>query len=75
MVVSVTGLSRMTIWRLERSGGFPRRRQLGPRSVAWLESDVEEWIHSRPAVLGADRVGNNALGSFAGQGPDAPKAE
>jgi prophage regulatory protein len=41
-VVSVTGLSRMTIWRLERAGEFPRRRQLGARSVAWLQSEVEQ---------------------------------
>jgi prophage regulatory protein len=54
-VVSVTGLSRMTIWRLERAGEFPRRRQLGARSVAWLQSEVEEWIESRPATDMADR--------------------
>jgi len=47
-VVSVTGLSRMTIWRLEQAGEFPRRRQLGPRSVAWLECDVERWMVSHP---------------------------
>ncbi|MEP7247853.1 MAG: AlpA family transcriptional regulator [Gammaproteobacteria bacterium] len=52
-VVSVTGLSRMTIWRLERAGGFPQPRQLGARSVAWLQSEVEQWIESRPATGGA----------------------
>jgi prophage regulatory protein len=49
-VMALTGLSRMTIWRLERSGEFPARRQLGRHSVAWLESDVHVWIESRPAV-------------------------
>ena len=74
-VISVTGLSRMTIWRLERSGGFPLRRQLGPRSVAWLQSDVEGWIKSRPVVLEAGRIGNGALRPLAWKGPDVPKDE
>jgi prophage regulatory protein len=55
-VVSVTGLSRMTIWRLERAGEFPRRRQLGARSVAWLQSEVDAWIEWRPATAIAERV-------------------
>lgn len=54
-VISVTGLSRMTIWRLERAGEFPRRRQLGARSVAWLQSEVEQWIESRPATATKER--------------------
>lgn len=43
-----TGLSRTTIWRRERDGDFPRRVQLGDNTVAWVESEVEEWIESRP---------------------------
>jgi prophage regulatory protein len=49
-VVRITGLARMTIWRLERKGDFPPRRQLGPRCVAWRESDVYEWIRLRPVA-------------------------
>jgi prophage regulatory protein len=49
-VMALTGLSRMTIWRLEKSGEFPARRQLGHHSIAWLESDVHGWIESRPPV-------------------------
>jgi len=40
-VMDVTGLSRMTLWRLEKVGRFPTRRRLGDHSVAWLESDIE----------------------------------
>lgn len=32
---------------LEKAGKFPKRRVLGPRCVAWLESEVEAWITSR----------------------------
>ncbi|MCC6954027.1 MAG: AlpA family phage regulatory protein [Deltaproteobacteria bacterium] len=42
-----TGLSRMTIERLERSGKFPRRLQLSTGRVGWLREDVEEWLASR----------------------------
>ncbi len=49
-VVAKVGLSRPTIWRLEQTGEFPKRRQLGKNSVAWLEEEVEEWIRSREVV-------------------------
>ena len=49
-VVQLTGLSRMTIYRLEIAGQFPRRRQLSRNSVAWLETDIEAWAKTRPIV-------------------------
>ena len=43
-----------TQWRvLERKGEAPRRRQIGPRAVAWRLSELIEWVDSRPAVPGA----------------------
>jgi prophage regulatory protein len=47
-VMQLTGLSRMTIYRLELAGRFPKRRRLSENSVAWLESDIAEWADSRP---------------------------
>ena len=47
-VTEATGLSRTTLWRLERRGDFPRRVRLGPNSIGWIETEVEEWIESRP---------------------------
>lgn len=35
------------IFNLEKKGLFPKRRILGPRCVAWVESEVEAWIASR----------------------------
>jgi len=49
-VMQLTGLSRMTIYRLERDGKFPKRRRLSQNSVAWLESDIDAWADSRPEV-------------------------
>ena len=54
-VISMTGLSAATIWRHENSGTFPARRQLGPNSVAWLESEVLAWMNTRvPVALAAN---------------------
>lgn len=44
---NLTGLSRTTLWRLERAGKFPDRVPLGPGSVGWKLSEVESWIKSR----------------------------
>jgi prophage regulatory protein len=49
-VMQFTGLSRMTIYRLEITGQFPRRRQLSGSSTAWLESDIETWAKTRPVA-------------------------
>lgn len=42
------GIGRTTLWRWERDGRFPSRRQLGPSRVGWLESEVDAWLASRP---------------------------
>jgi prophage regulatory protein len=42
-----TGLSRSTIWRLERSGSFPKRIQVSVNVVAWREDEVTAWIASK----------------------------
>jgi prophage regulatory protein len=47
-VKKMTGLSRTTIWRLEKLGEFPKRRQLTVRRVGWDESEVRGWRESRP---------------------------
>jgi prophage regulatory protein len=39
---------RTTVWRWEKEGKFPRRRLLGGRSVAWLKSEIMDWMATRP---------------------------
>jgi prophage regulatory protein len=46
-LISRLGLSDVTIWRLEKSGDFPKRIQLGGNSVGWLESEIVNWIQER----------------------------
>ncbi len=57
-VIDKVGLSRPTIWRLERAGEFPRRRQLGRNSVGWVEDEIEQWMQSRVVV--ADDSGQSS---------------
>jgi prophage regulatory protein len=42
-----TGLSRSTIWRLERHGDFPKHRRISANAVAWVEEEVMIWIYSK----------------------------
>jgi prophage regulatory protein len=47
-VTRLTGLSRTTLWRLERQGEFPSRVRLGLNSIGWREEEIARWINSRP---------------------------
>ena len=48
-VKSVTRLSRTTRWRMEKKGEFPQRRLISPGGrVGWLESEINEWLETRP---------------------------
>jgi len=33
--------------RLEKAGTFPKRIQLGPNRVGWVESEVLDWLQTR----------------------------
>ncbi len=39
--------------RLEKAGRFPRRVQLGPCRVGWVESEVLAWLDERIRQRGA----------------------
>jgi prophage regulatory protein len=40
-----TGLKRSQIYLYMKEGTFPRSIKIGPASVAWLESEIDEWIN------------------------------
>lgn len=44
---SKVGLSDATIWRMEKSGKFPKRLSLGGNSVGWLDHEIEEWFEKK----------------------------
>ena len=41
------------IARLEKAGSFPKRVQLGPNRVGWVESEVLDWLKLRLAQRGS----------------------
>lgn len=48
-VKKIVGRSRVTLWRWVRAGIFPKPRQIGPNSVAWVASEVRAWAKSKAA--------------------------
>ena len=43
-VMVSTGLARATVYKYIKQGIFPASVSLGDRAVAWVESEVQEWI-------------------------------
>lgn len=43
-VMAMTGLARATVYKYIKKGIFPAAVSLGDRAVAWVESEIEEWI-------------------------------
>ena len=51
-VVRRTGLSRTTLWRMQKRRQFPSRRELSPGTIGWLEGEIDAWIRERvPKVV------------------------
>jgi prophage regulatory protein len=48
-VQEIVPYSASHIWRLEQSGEFPKRIRLGGNRVAWLQSEVENWVNNKIA--------------------------
>lgn len=48
-VVERTQKERSAIYAMIAKGKFPAPRKIGERSVAWLSSEIDEWIETRPA--------------------------
>ena len=47
-VLDRVGVTFPTLWKWMLAGKFPRSRNLFDGKVAWVESEVEEWISSLP---------------------------
>jgi prophage regulatory protein len=43
-VIERTGLSIATIYRREADGSFPKKARIGTRSVAWYETDIDDFV-------------------------------
>jgi len=59
-VIKRTGLSGVTIWRLEKAGKFPKRVNLTGSRVGWLDEEIELWIETRPRGICGRDIGGEA---------------
>jgi prophage regulatory protein len=46
-VKAVTGLSKTSLYALIREKSFPAPVRLGPRTVAWVRSEIRQWAAER----------------------------
>lgn len=46
-VMDKTGIKRAQIYARMKTGNFPVSVKIGPASVAWLESEIDEWIEKK----------------------------
>ena len=46
-VLRRVGLSRATVYAQIKQGSFPYPVSLGPRSVAWIDNEIQSWIDGR----------------------------
>ena len=49
-VMHCTGLGRSSIYKYMSSGEFPRSISLGDRAVAWVESEIHDWMAEKLAM-------------------------
>ena len=46
-VIAMTSLSKASVYRQMKDGKFPASVKIGPRSVAWVSSEIESWIEEK----------------------------
>ena len=46
-VLKITGLSRSSLYLAINGGTFPKPIKISERGVAFVESEVDEWVQSR----------------------------
>lgn len=47
LVMAMTSFSRTTLWRLSRSGAFPKPVQISENRTGYSRNAVEAWIASK----------------------------
>lgn len=55
-LAEILSVNPVTIWRMEKRGELPPRKKISNRCVGWLESDIREWLESRPNALMHDEA-------------------
>ncbi|MGV2874179.1 helix-turn-helix transcriptional regulator [Colwellia sp. E150_009] len=45
-LAKMLGVNQSTIWRWRKKKSFPNPTNLGPNTVVWSQSAIEEWINA-----------------------------
>lgn len=53
-LAEMISVSKSTLWRMEKKGELPPRRQLSKRCVGWVESDILQWLQKLPVAASPD---------------------
>ena len=59
-VQAIVGLSRTTVWRLERRGAFPGRCRISENAVGWLDDEISEWVRRQASSRNVGASGHRA---------------
>jgi len=54
-VLKIAGVSWRTLARWERECRFPKRYKIGPRIVAWKETEVHQWFAEQVVAAASTR--------------------
>ncbi|HIJ80435.1 MAG TPA: AlpA family phage regulatory protein [Desulfuromonadales bacterium] len=71
-VCKMLDVSPATVWRMVQDGRLPAPRKLGENSVAWIKSEIEDFVSSLPIVTAAN-MQVVAPGARRGRKPSASK--
>jgi prophage regulatory protein len=55
-VMDRVGICRASIYQRMNQGTFPKSVSLGPRSVGWLESEIDTWLEERVSARAAQKI-------------------
>jgi prophage regulatory protein len=47
-VMEKVDLTYVSIWKKMKKGQFPAPRELGAKTLRWVEADIDQWIESLP---------------------------
>jgi prophage regulatory protein len=49
-------ISGATMWRTIAAGDFPKPIRIGKRRVAWLQTEIDDWLAERMEERGSTRL-------------------
>jgi prophage regulatory protein len=64
-------ISSATMWRNIAAGEFPKPIRIGKRRVAWVQTEIDDWLAERMEERGSTRLSESSVWSDVQQKGDA----